>query len=145
MLHDHLVYRYEILEVLGKGSFGQVVKCYDHKTDLMVAVKLIRNKKRLVLGRSTATFSLPFCLCLSVCLCFCLSSREEVGADVMDCNVLALVLFVFVCLSVFVSVYQAEKRLVLMLWTATFSLSFCLCLSVCLSLFLSIKPRRGWC
>ena len=46
VLHDHLVYRYEILEVLGKGSFGQVVKCYDHKTDLMVAVKLIRNKKR---------------------------------------------------------------------------------------------------
>ena len=48
VLHDHLVYRYEILEVLGKGSFGQVVKCYDHKTDLMVAVKLIRNKKRSV-------------------------------------------------------------------------------------------------
>ncbi|KAK7485673.1 hypothetical protein BaRGS_00023122 [Batillaria attramentaria] len=46
VLHDHMVYRYEILEVLGKGSFGQVVKCYDHKTDLMVAVKIIRNKKR---------------------------------------------------------------------------------------------------
>lgn len=45
-MHDHMVYRYEILEVLGKGSFGQVVKCYDHKTDQMVAVKIIRNKKR---------------------------------------------------------------------------------------------------
>ncbi|XP_025090002.1 dual specificity tyrosine-phosphorylation-regulated kinase 4-like isoform X2 [Pomacea canaliculata] len=46
VLHDHLAYRYEVLEVLGKGSFGQVVKCYDHKTDLLVAVKIIRNKKR---------------------------------------------------------------------------------------------------
>lgn len=43
---DHLSYRYEILEELGRGSFGQVVKCYDHKTASTVAVKLIRNKKR---------------------------------------------------------------------------------------------------
>ncbi|XP_050408114.1 dual specificity tyrosine-phosphorylation-regulated kinase 4 [Patella vulgata] len=45
-MHDHLVYRYEILEVLGKGSFGQVVKCFDHKLDKMIAIKIIRNKKR---------------------------------------------------------------------------------------------------
>lgn len=46
VIGDHLAYRYEVLEVLGKGSFGQVVKCVDHKTGGLVAVKIIRNKKR---------------------------------------------------------------------------------------------------
>ncbi|XP_076349715.1 dual specificity tyrosine-phosphorylation-regulated kinase 4-like [Tachypleus tridentatus] len=44
--HDHLYYRYEILEVIGKGSFGQVIRALDHKTNQQVAVKIIRNKKR---------------------------------------------------------------------------------------------------
>ena len=43
---DHLEYRYEVLSLLGKGSFGQVVKCFDHKKDMLVALKMIRNKKR---------------------------------------------------------------------------------------------------
>lgn len=43
---DHLAYRYEIVDVLGKGSFGQVVSCIDHKNGVLVAVKIIRNKKR---------------------------------------------------------------------------------------------------
>ena len=43
---DHLAYRYEMVDVLGKGSFGQVARCIDHKTGGLVAVKIIRNKKR---------------------------------------------------------------------------------------------------
>uniref|UniRef100_A0A8D3BQU1 dual-specificity kinase n=1 Tax=Scophthalmus maximus TaxID=52904 RepID=A0A8D3BQU1_SCOMX len=46
VLHDHIGYRFEVLEVIGKGSFGQVLKCLDHKTNELVAIKMIRNKKR---------------------------------------------------------------------------------------------------
>ncbi|KAI7901912.1 uncharacterized protein BX663DRAFT_512802 [Cokeromyces recurvatus] len=45
-IRDHLDYRYEVLELMGKGSFGQVLKCFDHRTSQTVAVKIIRNKKR---------------------------------------------------------------------------------------------------
>lgn len=44
--HDHVAYRYEILKILGKGSFGQVVKAYDHKNGIHVALKMVRNEKR---------------------------------------------------------------------------------------------------
>ncbi|PAA73913.1 hypothetical protein BOX15_Mlig014560g2 [Macrostomum lignano] len=44
--HDHIAYRYEVLRVIGKGSFGQVVKCHDHKTNTQVALKMVRNEKR---------------------------------------------------------------------------------------------------
>ena len=43
---DHLAFRYEIVDILGKGSFGQVVRCIDHRTGGLVAIKIIRNKKR---------------------------------------------------------------------------------------------------
>lgn len=46
VIGDHLAYRYEVIDVLGKGSFGQVVRCIDHKLGVLVAVKIIRNKKR---------------------------------------------------------------------------------------------------
>lgn len=46
VLHDHISYRYEILEIIGKGSFGQVIRALDHKTNQHVAIKIIRNKKR---------------------------------------------------------------------------------------------------
>ncbi|KAH7927709.1 hypothetical protein BV22DRAFT_1060422 [Leucogyrophana mollusca] len=43
---DHLAYRYEVSDTLGKGSFGQVLSCRDHQTGQSVAIKIIRNKKR---------------------------------------------------------------------------------------------------
>ncbi|KAH9967913.1 hypothetical protein BC827DRAFT_1152282 [Russula dissimulans] len=43
---DHLGYRYEVMDSLGKGSFGQVLSCRDHATGESVAIKIIRNKKR---------------------------------------------------------------------------------------------------
>ncbi|KAF2851826.1 hypothetical protein T440DRAFT_59132 [Plenodomus tracheiphilus IPT5] len=46
VLGDHLAYRYEVVDLLGKGSFGQVVRCVDHKTGGLEAIKIIRNKKR---------------------------------------------------------------------------------------------------
>jgi len=44
--HDHVSYRYELLKVIGKGSFGQVIKAYDHKFSEHVALKIVRNEKR---------------------------------------------------------------------------------------------------
>ena len=43
---DHMQYRFEIVQRLGRGSFGQVVKALDHRLGEHVALKIIRNKKR---------------------------------------------------------------------------------------------------
>ncbi|KPI89509.1 putative Protein kinase [Leptomonas seymouri] len=45
--NDHIAYRYEILEELGSGAFGQVLKAIDHAEEQTVAVKLIRNKRKV--------------------------------------------------------------------------------------------------
>lgn len=46
-MNEHLGYRYEVVKKLGKGSFGMVVRCYDHKEKEYVALKTLKNKKRL--------------------------------------------------------------------------------------------------
>lgn len=46
-MNDHIAYRYEVNKKLGKGSFGIVLKCYDHMNKEFVALKILRNKKRL--------------------------------------------------------------------------------------------------
>ncbi|XP_050441804.1 serine/threonine-protein kinase minibrain isoform X1 [Adelges cooleyi] len=50
--HDYIIRsgekfldRYEIMSLLGKGSFGQVVKARDEEEDCYVAIKIIKNKK----------------------------------------------------------------------------------------------------
>lgn len=43
--HDHLAYRYEVLGVLGRGSFGQVLKVHDFKTNMLRAVKVGRGDR----------------------------------------------------------------------------------------------------
>ncbi|OQR98073.1 hypothetical protein ACHHYP_09183 [Achlya hypogyna] len=45
-LHDHIMYRFEIVGHLGRGSFGQVLKCHDRAARAMVAVKIVRNKQK---------------------------------------------------------------------------------------------------
>eukprot|EP00002_Diphylleia_rotans_P024234 TRINITY_DN4776_c0_g5_i2.p1 TRINITY_DN4776_c0_g5~~TRINITY_DN4776_c0_g5_i2.p1 ORF type:complete len:498 (-),score=82.56 TRINITY_DN4776_c0_g5_i2:798-2291(-) len=46
VMNDHILYRYEVVHPLGRGSFGQVVRVYDYKTGTFVALKIIKNKKR---------------------------------------------------------------------------------------------------
>ena len=50
--HDYIIRsgekfldRYEIDSLIGRGSFGQVVKAYDHEEQSHVAIKIIKNKK----------------------------------------------------------------------------------------------------
>ncbi len=50
--HDYIIKhgerfldRYEIDSLIGKGSFGQVVKAFDHEDGCHVAIKIIKNKK----------------------------------------------------------------------------------------------------
>jgi dual specificity tyrosine-phosphorylation-regulated kinase 2/3/4 len=40
---DHIAYRYEIRSILGRGAFGQVLRCYDHKQKAEVALKMLVN------------------------------------------------------------------------------------------------------
>lgn len=44
--HDHIAYRYEVLSIIGKGSFGQVFKAYDHKNKEEVALKIVKSKTK---------------------------------------------------------------------------------------------------
>lgn len=39
----HIAYRYEILELLGRGAFAIVVKAFDHKQRIEVAIKISNN------------------------------------------------------------------------------------------------------
>ncbi len=45
-MHDHVAYRYEILQKMGKGSYGEVLKVFDHKKKEHLALKIVRNKTK---------------------------------------------------------------------------------------------------
>ena len=44
---DHINFRYEVQKKLGRGAFGVVIRCYDHKTNETVALKILKNWKKL--------------------------------------------------------------------------------------------------
>ena len=44
---DTINYRYEVQKKLGRGAFGVVIRCFDHKTKESVAVKVLKNWKKL--------------------------------------------------------------------------------------------------
>ena len=43
---NQLNYRYELLCNLGKGSYGEAIKCYDHKTNEYVCIKIIKSHSK---------------------------------------------------------------------------------------------------
>lgn len=83
---DHLAFRYEVIDILGKGSFGQVVRCIDHRTGGLVAIKIIRNKKRfhqqalveVDILKKLRDWVSPPCKLLEVCtLTLCVGSAKQ--------------------------------------------------------------------
>jgi len=41
---DSIAYKYEVISLLGRGSFGKVVRAFDHKKKEHVAIKIIKNQ-----------------------------------------------------------------------------------------------------
>ena len=39
-----IINKYNLISSLGRGSFGQVIKAFDHKNKREVALKVIKNK-----------------------------------------------------------------------------------------------------
>lgn len=46
LIKDHIAFRYEVIALIGKGSFGQVLEVFDHKSKKSVAIKLVKNKPK---------------------------------------------------------------------------------------------------
>ena len=43
---EKLINRYEIIQLLGKGSFGIAIKCFDHQNKENVCIKIIKNQDK---------------------------------------------------------------------------------------------------
>ena len=46
IIGNHINYRYEIIECIGKGSFGEAIKCYDYKNKDLVCIKIINSQEK---------------------------------------------------------------------------------------------------
>ena len=44
VINDHIAYRYQIIDFLGKGSFGQALKWFDNKENRFIWLKIIKSK-----------------------------------------------------------------------------------------------------
>lgn len=44
---ESINYRYEVMKRLGRGAFGVVIRCIDHKTKELVALKILKNRRKL--------------------------------------------------------------------------------------------------
>lgn len=72
ILNDHLAFRYEVISILGSGSFGQVMKVWDFKTQQLKALKIIRNKQRFHKQALVEVKLLNYCLQKVCCMIFVL-------------------------------------------------------------------------
>lgn len=45
-INDHVLYRYQVLEEIGKGCYGKVLRCFDYKYNTDCALKIIKSDKR---------------------------------------------------------------------------------------------------
>lgn len=61
--------RYLILDVLGQGTFGQVVKCQNLKTQEVVAVKVVKNRTAYFNQSMMEVSVLDLVSIISACLC----------------------------------------------------------------------------
>ena len=103
VMHDHLAYRYEIREVIGKGSFGQVVKVRVN-TCVCVCVCAGTCQYLCVCVCVCRYVSIPVCVCVCVqvntCVCVCVQVRVNTCVCVCVCAGTCQYLCVCVCVQV---------------------------------------------
>lgn len=46
MKGEQVHFRYEVLELLGEGSFGEVFRCLDHKRGKETALKIVKSNEK---------------------------------------------------------------------------------------------------
>lgn len=64
-----MTYQYEVLEFLGRGTFGQVVKCWKKGTNEIVAIKILKNHPSY--ARQVGSNAESKLLWINRAICFC--------------------------------------------------------------------------